>query len=106
LWGELDADAVLAGGLAMPAFGEAGRELRRVDFLAFAARVTRPALVVNGRSDLVFRADERAFGKALRRVGAPVWRIHVRGSHLFPLQDSDAFVTLVSAAHRKLTERQ
>jgi len=100
------ADAVLAGGLAMRAFGEAVRELRQVDFLAVAARLNRPTLVVNGRSDLVFRADERAFVKALSRGGAPVRCTHVRGSHLFPLQDPDAFVALISAAHRELTERQ
>jgi pimeloyl-ACP methyl ester carboxylesterase len=100
------AAAVLAGGLAMRAFGEAVRELRQVDFLALAAQLNRPTLVVNGRSDLVFRADERAFVRALRRGGAPVRLRHVRGSHLFPMQDPDVFVALVSTAHRELTERQ
>jgi len=71
-----------------------------------AARLTQPTLIVNGRSDLVFRADERAFLNRLRRAGAPARITDVRGGHLFPLRDPQAFTDLVRQAHSDLTGRR
>ncbi|MFI1293627.1 alpha/beta fold hydrolase [Streptomyces sp. NPDC020792] len=97
------ADAILAGDLAMRAFGEAVRELRQIDFLALTACLTHPVLFVNGRVDFVFRPDERIFLNTARRAGVPAKLIHAPGGHLFPLQDPQSFVQLVKRAHRELT---
>ncbi|MFD7639312.1 hypothetical protein ACFV4P_01530, partial [Kitasatospora sp. NPDC059795] len=58
------ADAVLAGGLAMPAFGQAGAELLRTDPLSLARQLTTPTPYLNGRSDLSLRSGERRFHAA------------------------------------------
>ncbi|MBC2865185.1 alpha/beta hydrolase [Streptomyces mexicanus] len=96
------AEAVIAGGFARHAFGEAVRELRRVDVLGLAARLRVPTQFVNGRRDLLFRLDEQAFLKAVRGGGTPVRLAHAPGDHLFPLQDPDAFAALVRDTHGRL----
>lgn len=93
------AEAVLAGGFARHAFGEAVQELRRVDFLSLAGRLRTPTQFVNGNRDLLFRQDERAFLRAVRRTGTPAHLTHVPGTHLFPLQDPDAFAEVVQCAY-------
>ncbi|MEU0966361.1 hypothetical protein ABZ357_13410 [Streptomyces sp. NPDC005917] len=89
------AEAVIAGGFARHAFGEAVRELRRVDVLDPAARLRVPTRFVNGRRDVLFRLAEQA----VRGGGTPAHLAHATGDRLFPLQDPDAFADLVRNAH-------
>ncbi|MFF4899749.1 alpha/beta fold hydrolase [Streptomyces sp. NPDC001068] len=96
------AEAVIAGGFARHAFGQAVLELRRVDVLGLAARLRTPTRFVNGRRDLPFRLEEGAFLRAVRAAGTPAHLAHAPGSHLFPLQDPDAFADLVRDAHAGL----
>ncbi|MER7191262.1 alpha/beta fold hydrolase [Streptomyces flaveolus] len=96
------AEAVIAGGFTRHAFGEAVRELRRMDFLSVAARLRTPTRFVNGRCDLLFRLEEQAFLRAVRGAGTPARLAHAPGGHLFPLQDPDAFADLVRNAHARL----
>ncbi|MEU0333934.1 alpha/beta fold hydrolase [Streptomyces sp. NPDC006193] len=96
------AEAVIAGGFARHAFGEAVQELRRVDFLGLAAGLRTPTRFVNGRRDLLFRLEEQAFLKAVRGGGTTAHLAHAPGGHLFPLQDPDAFSDLVRDAHVRL----
>ncbi|MFD8479291.1 alpha/beta fold hydrolase [Kitasatospora sp. NPDC059673] len=92
------ADAVLAGGLTMPAFGQAVAELRRTDFLPLARELTTPTLYLNGRADLPFRADERRFHAATRHSRL----FHTPGGHLLALQHPARFATLIRRAHHTL----
>ncbi|MFD4786027.1 alpha/beta fold hydrolase [Streptomyces sp. NPDC058459] len=96
------AEAVISGGFARHAFGEAVGELRRLDALGLAARLRVPTRFVNGRRDLLFRLDERAFLKAVRGGGTPASLTHAPGDHLFPLRDPDAFAELVRDTHARL----
>ncbi|GAA2260280.1 alpha/beta hydrolase [Streptomyces atrovirens] len=96
------AEAVIAGGFARHAFGEAVRELCRVDFLDLAARLRTPTRFVNGRRDLLFRLEEKAFLRAVRGGGTTAHLAHAPGHHLFPLQDPDAFVALLRHTHARL----
>ncbi|OIJ64028.1 alpha/beta hydrolase [Streptomyces mangrovisoli] len=98
------AEAVISGGFARRAFGEAVGELRRTDVLGLAARLRTPTRFVNGRRDLLFRLEERTFVEAVRAAGTPVRLSHAPGDHLFPLQDPDAFADLVRAVHSRLPE--
>ncbi|WP_282204980.1 alpha/beta fold hydrolase [Kitasatospora fiedleri] len=96
------AEAVLSGGFHLPALTQGVAELRRHDFLALAGRLTTPTLLLNGRSDLPFRADERLFLTAARTSGAPVRLFHTSGGHLLSLTDPDRFTTLLRRAHHLL----
>ncbi|WP_326782967.1 alpha/beta fold hydrolase [Streptomyces sp. NBC_00151] len=96
------AEAVIAGGFARHAFGEAVRELRRVDILDLAARLRTPIRFVNGRRDLLFRQEEKTFLRAVRAAGTAAHLAHAPGDHLFPLQDPDAFADLVRDFHTGL----
>ncbi|WP_431945516.1 alpha/beta fold hydrolase [Actinacidiphila sp. bgisy167] len=96
------AEAVIAGGFARHAFGEAVRELRRVDFLDLAARLRTPTRFVNGRRDLLFRLEEQTYVRAVRGGGTTAHLSHAPGDHLFPLQDPDAFADLVRHTHARL----
>jgi pimeloyl-ACP methyl ester carboxylesterase len=98
------AEAVIAGGFARRAFGEAVQELRRVDFLRLAARLRTPTRFVNGSRDLLFRLEERAFLTAVRSTGAPAHLAHVPGGHLFPLQAPDAFTDLIQHTHTRFPD--
>ncbi|WP_406835994.1 alpha/beta fold hydrolase [Streptomyces sp. AHU1] len=96
------AEAVIAGGFARHAFGEAVRELRRVDVLDLAARLRTPTRFVNGRRDLLFRQEEKTFLRAVRAAGTTAHLTHAPGDHLFPLQDPDGFADLVRDVHTGL----
>ncbi|MER6034021.1 alpha/beta fold hydrolase [Streptomyces sp. NPDC001835] len=98
------AEAALAGGLAIRAFGEAVRELRRADFLRITGRLGSPTLLVNGRSDFVFRREEADFLAAARSAGSRAGLRHVGGGHVFPMQHPEAFATLLRRAHEELTD--
>lgn len=88
-------EAVLRGGLAMPAFGEAVAELVRQDFLAVAGRCRLPVLFVNGRGDRLFRTAEREFTAAARAAGGGARLCHVDGGHLMSLTDPETFARIL-----------
>lgn len=96
--------AVVSGGLAVRGFSEVVGDLTRRDFLEVAARVHVPLLLVNSRSDLLFRAQEKTFLHIVRESGGHVRLCHVKGDHALPARDPGAFVRVLERGHRHLSE--
>ncbi|MFG2847112.1 alpha/beta fold hydrolase [Kitasatospora sp. NPDC048296] len=94
--------AVMRGGLSMPAFGDCVADLTRRDLLATARRCTTATVFVNGRRDRLFRAEEKAFVRAVRDAGAPARLALVPGGHLLCLTDPDAFSRVLARGHQEL----
>ncbi|WP_331719333.1 alpha/beta fold hydrolase [Streptomyces sp. NBC_00158] len=96
--------AVMAGGLAMPAFAEAVADLTRSDFLDVAGRCRLPVLFVNGLGDPLFRTHEKEFVAAVRAGGGHARLFHVRGPHTMSLSDPAAFSRILERGHALLSE--
>lgn len=96
-------EAVLRGGLAMPAFGEVVDALSRCDFPGLARRCRLPVLFVNGVGDRLFRTGEREFLAAARSGGGDARLFHVRGPHIMSLTDPAAFARTLERGHRLLS---
>ncbi|MFJ8211023.1 alpha/beta fold hydrolase [Streptomyces sp. NPDC096033] len=95
-------EAVMRGGLAMPAFGEVVDELARYDFLGLAGRCRLPVLFVNGLGDRLFRTREREFLAAARSGGGRARLFHVHGPHIMSLTDPAAFTRTLERGHALL----
>lgn len=96
--------AAVSGGLAVRAFSEVVGDLTRRDFLAVAARVRVPLLLVNSRSDLLFRAQEKTFLRVVQETGGHVRLCHVKGHHALPAGDPEVFAQVLEQGHRHLSE--
>ncbi|MEU7164760.1 alpha/beta hydrolase [Streptomyces morookaense] len=96
--------AAVSGGLAVRAFSAVVADLTRRDFLAVAAHVRVPVLLVNSRSDPLFRAQEKTFLRVVRESGGHVRLCHVKGHHVLPAGDPGAFARVLERGHRHLSE--
>ncbi|GHF20510.1 alpha/beta fold hydrolase [Streptomyces morookaense] len=96
--------AVMSGGLAVRAFSAVVDDLTRRDFLAVAARVRVPLLLVNSRRDPLFRAQEKAFLHVVQESGGHVRLCHVNGYHTLSISDPEAFARLLERGHRHLSQ--
>ncbi|MEU8433820.1 alpha/beta hydrolase [Streptomyces sp. NPDC029216] len=97
-------EAVMAGGLAMPAFAEAVQDLTRRDFLDVTGRCRLPVLFVNGRGDRLFRTHEREFAAAARSADAGYARLfHVPGPHIMSLTDPAGFTRILERGYELLS---
>jgi len=67
--GRDDADALVAGGMRLAAWGEAVDSLADRDFLADVPKITAPILFINGDKDTGPVAGEPAFVAAARHAG-------------------------------------